>query len=136
MPALVDGDPLTTAETAREIVIILPERRSIRKVVTRNSNYEDIILYVGGLGEDEWNLVTQVKQNRQTSVEMNVSVSTDRIRLRIGNTLDDQFGTSERRTVRDSGGLRQTSFKPGKPRAGEIEIYGLRPKSPDKDALF
>ena len=100
VPALVDGDPETIGETAREIVIVMPEPRAIRRIVTRNSNYEDVILYVGGRGENEWKMVTQIKQNTKPSIEINLSAITDRIRLRIGNTHDDQFGTPDRRVVR------------------------------------
>ena len=136
VPLLIDGDVETIGRTAREIVIRMPEERVIRRVVTRNSNYEDVILYVGGRSEGEWKMVTQIKQNDKSSIVINLSAVTDRIRLRIGDTFDDEFGSSDRRIVPGTGGRRQTAFKPGAPKAGEIELYGLRAKRSDEDVLF
>ena len=54
---------------------------------------------------------------------------TDRIRIRIGNTHDDRHGAVARVINAAEGTTRTTTFAPGQPRAGEIEIYGYRPKT-------
>ncbi|MDA1192199.1 MAG: hypothetical protein O3A46_11025, partial [Candidatus Poribacteria bacterium] len=95
VPELIDGDPETTVETARQIIIRLPEKRSIRRIVMRNANYEDVILYIGGEKENEWKQASRIKQNRETTITIDVTAVTDRIRLRIGNTHDDKMGVAD-----------------------------------------
>ncbi len=130
-PDLVDGSPETTVGTSREVHVILPEPRSIRRVVARNANYEDATLYVGGRGSDEWRMVGQIKQNAEPDITFKVNAVTDRIRIRVGGTSDDKHGTVARVVGYENGIPRTTTFTPGKPRAGEIEIYGYRPRTED-----
>lgn len=136
-PALMDGNPDTVAETSREIMIRLPERRPLRRVIIRNANYSDIFLYVhGGSGDGDWKMLGKLQQNRATTVEFDVSGISDRIRLRIGDTLDDTIG--EKRVELDERGQdsgRRTTFHPGTPRAGEIEVYGYTTKSKADDVF-
>lgn len=128
-PALVDGSAATTAETSREIRVFLPERKPIRRVVARNANYETATLYVGGLGADEWGMVGQIKNNAETDIVFKVNASTDRIRIRVGKTLDDRHGGVARQVNAEEGTYRTTTYTPGKPRAGEIEMFGYRPRT-------
>jgi hypothetical protein len=130
-PDLVDGSPETRVGTSREVHVILPERRSIRRVVARNANYEDATLYVGGRGADEWRMVGQIKQNTEPDITFKVNAVTDRIRIRIGGTSDDKHGTAPRVVGYEDGIPRTSTFTPGKPTAGEIEIYGYRPRTED-----
>jgi hypothetical protein len=135
-PNLVDGDPSTTAETSREVVVRIPEPRPLRRIVLRDANYEDVLVYVGGRSEGEWKMVAHVQQNRASTLTIPLNSITDRIRLRIGNTLDDKVGAA--RPIEQGGSIVGfTTFQPGKPRAGEIELYGLRTKkAADDDLLF
>ena len=130
-PALVDGSAATTVQTSREVRVVLPEARAIRRVVARNANYENATLYVGGRGADEWRMAGQIRKNAETDITFKVNAFTDRIRIRIGNTHDDRHGAVARVIDATEGAIRTTTFAPGQPRAGEIEIYGYRPKTED-----
>jgi hypothetical protein len=111
--------------------MILPKPRSIRRVVCRNANYEDATLYVGGRGSDEWRMVGQIKQNTASDITFKVNAVTDLIRIRVGGTSDDKHGTVARVVGYEDGIPRTSTFTPGKPTAGEIEIYGYRPRTED-----
>lgn len=132
VPNLVDGDLKTIAETGREIVIRLAEARPVRRIVIRDANYEDIILYVGGPGgEGDWKILRQIKQNRERTITISLSVITDRVRFRIGNTLDDSIGPAPRPV--DGVSQRGSTLKLAAPKAAEIEIYGFQTKSKSGD---
>lgn len=135
-PELIDGDPETVAVTSREIYIRLPVERSLHQLVIRNANFEDVIVYAGGKSEGEWKIVARVKQNREPTLVIPIRATTDRIRLRIGNTHDDRFGSNQRRWIEQGGVQRTTAFQPGQPRAGEIELYGLRRPAEAEELLF
>ena len=127
---LVDGSDTTTVTTSREVRVILPESRSIRRVVARNVNYEDATLYVGGRGSYEWHMVSQIKQNAESDITFKVNAVTDRIRIRVGGTTDDRHGAVARVTgYRENGTPRTSTFEQGKPSAGEIEMYGYQPRT-------
>jgi hypothetical protein len=131
-PNLIDGDMTTVGETGREIVIILAEARPIRRIVIRDANYEDIILYVGGPGgEGDWKILQQIKQNRERTITIPLSVMTDRVRFRIGNTLDDSIGPAPRPV--DGVNQRGATLKLAAPKAAEIEIYGFQNKTKSGD---
>jgi len=132
VPNLIDGDLNTIGETGREIVIRLPEPRPLRRIVIRDANYEDIILYVGGPGgEGDWKILRQIKQNRERTITIPLSVITDRVRFRIGNTLDDTIGPAPRPVEGVS--TRGATLKLAAPKAAEIELYGFRTKSRSGD---
>lgn len=134
VPNLIDGDLSTVAETGREIVILLPESRPVRRIVIREANYEDIIVYVGGRGgEGDWKILQQIKQNRERTIAIPLSVITDRVRFRIGNTLDDSIGPAPRPV--DGVSPRGSTLKLASPRAAEIEIYGFQTKSKSGDVF-
>ena len=128
-PGLVDGSAAPTVQTSREVRVRLPEARAIRRVVARNANYENATLYTGGRGADEWRMAGQTRKNTETDITFRVNAFTDRIRIRIGNTHDDRHGAVARVINAAEGTTRTTTFAPGQPRAGEIEIYGYRPKT-------
>jgi hypothetical protein len=128
-PGLVDGSVTTTVATSRELRVFLPESKAVRRVVARNANYETATLYVGGLGDDEWRMVGQIKNNSDSDITFSVNASTDRIRLRVGKTHDDRHGGVARQVNAGDADYATTTFVQGKPRAGEIEIYGYRPRT-------
>lgn len=135
VPALIDGDLSTVGETSREVVIRLPESRPVRRILIRETNYEDILVYVGGPGgEGDWKLLRQIKQNREKTVAIPLSVITDRVRFRIGNTHDDTIGPAPR-PVEGMVNPRGSTLKLAAPKAAEIEIYGFRNKTSSGDVF-
>ena len=143
-PQMIDGNINTIGETtfpsgtdaaaasnpASEVIITLPEKKLIRKVVVHTDNLKmfDIFVDQGGLIDDpDWKLIKEVKNVRTNPVELPVlfSIPTNRIRLRVVSTTDD--GNLKRTQRARSGGRRvigQNRRAVGKIR--EIEIFGYK----------
>ena len=124
VPAMADGN-LETVGTANQhwIVITLPTRKPIHRIVIRETNIEDLIIYESVGGEGEWKRIDKINNNRKSTIDMRVSVVTDGIRFKIGETSDDkrlagEFSYQENR-------LRNRQVKRGYPTAQEIELYGF-----------
>jgi len=59
---------------------------------------------------------------------------TDRIRFRIGGTLDDSIGPAQPIIV-EGIEIRRSTLHQARPKAGEVEIYGFRTKR-EADDVF
>lgn len=126
VPEMIDGDLETVGKSSHRIIVMLPDRRSIHRIVLRGTNIEDVIVYQGlsGLGGEDWRKIKQVKNNRKPTLDLRVSTVTDRIRFQVGGTFDDQplpgapqFGVMTGRRV-----------KRGVTIVQEIELYGFADK--------
>jgi hypothetical protein len=132
-PLMVDGQRSTIGETEiptggrgstefSEAVVKLPEEKSIRKVVIYTPNIESFSLYAGGRDEDQWKPLGEVKNNDEKMITMNVSTTTDRIRVRVRETSDDE--------LLPGGRGRRNRVDRAKGKIQEIEIYGLVEEAP------
>ena len=125
VPEVIDGDLETAGQTGREVTVALPTRKSIHRVVIRGTNIEDVIVYAGLGGEGDWRKIKQVKNSRESTMDLRINAVTDRIRLRIGGTFDDQrvagAYSAQRHAI-------TSQRKLGKPMAQEIELYGFADK--------
>ena len=87
---MTDGDLKTFGSSGHQILIELPERKAIPRIVIRQTNIEDLILYTGASkSQGDWRKVAKIKDNRQTTFEIRQAFVTDRIRMRIDGTMDD-----------------------------------------------
>ncbi|MCZ6680134.1 MAG: hypothetical protein O7E52_23130 [Candidatus Poribacteria bacterium] len=129
VPEMIDGDLETVGRAGREIILTLPTRKSIHRVVIRGTNIEDVILYAGLGGEGNWRKVKQLKNNRESTIDLRVSFVTDRIRLRVGGTFDDQRIAGAYSAQRNA---IISQRKLGSPTAQEIELYGFVDKKTQK----
>lgn len=143
-PQMIDGNINTIGETAfpsgnsaavgrnpsSEVIITLPEKKLIRKVVVHTDNLKEFEIFAdqGSNANDiDWKLIKEVKNTRMNPIELSVisSFPTNRIRLRVSSTTDD---ASLKRTQRArSGGRRiigENAKAVGKIR--EIELYGYK----------
>lgn len=143
-PQMIDGNLNTMGETtfpagadsafgsnpASEVIITLPEKKLIRKVVIHTENLKtfDIFADQGGVVNDsDWKLISEIKSVKTTPIEIPVLVTfpTNRFRLRVLSTSDD---ANLKRTQRArSGGVRQ--FGQNRRAVGkikEIELYGYK----------
>ncbi len=143
-PQMIDGNINTIGETtfpsgtdatfganpASEVIITLPEKKLIRKVVVHTDNLKTFDIFVdqgGAINDTDWKLIKEVKSVKSSPVEIPVlsSIPTNRIRLRVLSTTDD---ANLKRTQRArSGGFRsvgQNRRAVGKIR--EIELFGYK----------
>ncbi len=103
-PALNDGNVETVGETPvkarpRELTILLPEPRRIRRILITNDNLYYFSIDYWDASREQWRTLKQVWQRRdvegrdrvvQPIFEVTrVNFETDRIRLRVTRTVDD-----------------------------------------------
>ena len=137
-PEMIDGDMETLGyveltqnrakETRRRIDVKLPERRTIHRVVFRDTNiaYARIDARLGS--EGRWQFIHDIKHNTEPTTEFKVGVAADALRIFVLSTTDDVH--SKRDLFSDKGkGTRQNKPKLARPYIHELEVYGLIPES-------
>lgn len=125
---MVDGKIDTVGKTGHRIIIELPGRKSIHKVIIRDTNIEDLILY--RWTGNKWMKVTKVIDNTADTIEIRVRIATNRLRFRIGGTFDDKRLAGKPSPI--TGKIRRNRIKRGTPSASEIELYGFISKSTEE----
>ncbi len=155
-PQMIDGKLETIGETqpfsapqgiyrynaGSEVIITLPEKKTIRKIVIHSDNIKKFNLYAdkGGtaISDTDWQLVKELKSVKSYPLEVPIlsAFPTDRLRLVVLDTSDDaslwrkekaKMYTNPNQMVRNffgggMGGFRRTSTG----RISEIEIYGYK----------
>ena len=136
-PAMVDGDPGTSADSQipsdastatkyTEAIVKLPEQKSIRKIVIDSTNLQSFAVYAGGTMENDWKMLKEVKNTEDLKITLNVSATTDKIRIRVVKTSDD--------TTTPGGRGSQARLKRAPAKIKEIELYGYAQDSPAPSA--
>ena len=122
-PEMIDGDMNTVGRSRRhEIIITLPEFKSIHRVVIRGTNIEDFILDASTGSEGNWSRVTKKKNNRLDTIDIRVAVITDKLRFHIGGTHDDKRMA---RAPSNASGQMIKQIKRGDVLVKELELYGF-----------
>jgi hypothetical protein len=134
---MIDGNIRTFGETAfregsqdnfgpaptSQAVVMLPERKVIRRVVIHSDNLKKFTVYADK-GTEDWEIIKEVNNVAANPIELlvNAPFPTDKIRIRVLGTTDD---ASLRRGQR-----RQNFWASGNRRAPakiyEIELYGYQ----------
>ena len=144
-PQMIDGSQTTVGETTfpagsemfvgssppSEVVITLPEKKIIRRIVIHANNLKTFDVYAdkgGILADSDWQMIADVKSVKTNPIKISVMVPfpTDRIRLRVLSTEDDAM-LRRRNSARYAGRVRvlgENQRAPGKIR--EIELYGYK----------
>lgn len=122
---MIDGDLETVGRTGHWILVTLPTRKPIHRIVIKGTNIEDVIVYEGLGSEGNWRKIKQVKNNKQPTIDIRVRTVTNTIRLRVGGTSEDKrvAGTYDPHYNAITGRLQR-----GRPFAQEIELYGFADK--------
>jgi hypothetical protein len=110
-----------------EVVITLPEKKSISKIVIYSDNLPELKVYANDMTSvnDNWKLIKEVTNNKLKEIEIRMSVQTNKILVRAkGITPIESTETS-----RVLGGV-VVSRKVFEPEIKEIELYGFKPKEP------
>lgn len=123
-PEALDGN-LETASSNTRIVIILPEAKSIRRIIIYSPNISNFILYESTGAEGEWRPIKSVKGNKLNKIVINTQVTTDKIRMFVSDTRGTRFAEPGR--LRDVDGRTNIFSRQvdARPKIQEIELYGL-----------
>jgi hypothetical protein len=137
-PEAVDGNMNTISNRSR-IVISLPEKRSIRRIVIHSTNISNFILYEYKGNVGDWKIIKGFRGNTESKIVIDTQVITDKIRIFISDTSGTRFVGPG--VVRDKNGLiyEVDAQIDVKPQIQEIELYGFVDKiegAKSKEPLF
>ena len=135
---MIDGNIRTFGETAfregsdqntygpaptSQAVVMLPERKVIRRVVIHSDNLKKFTVYADK-GSEDWEIIKEVNNVASNPIDLSVNAPfpTDKIRIRVLGTTDDaSLRRGQRRRDFWASGNRRA---PGK--IYEIELYGYQ----------
>ena len=135
---MIDGNIRTYGETAfregseqdtfgpaptSQAIVMLPERKVIRRVVIHSDNLKKFTVYADK-GSEDWQVVEEVNNVTSNPIDLSVNAPfpTDKIRIRVIGTTDDaSLRRGQRRRNFWASGNRRA---PGK--IYEIELYGYQ----------
>jgi hypothetical protein len=143
-PQMIDGKLNTMGETtfpsgtqgvmgansASQVIITLPEKKIIRRIVIHSDNLSSFDIYAdkGSIAvEADWQLIKDVKSVKTSPIQISLLIPfpTDRIRLRVLGTKDDALLNRQRRAR--SGGFRGwDANRRAAAKVREIELYGYK----------
>jgi hypothetical protein len=120
-PEVVDGNINTISNSSR-IIISLPEKKSISRIIIHNTNISDFVVYEYLGKEGAWKIIKSARGNTESKIVINTQVTTDKIRLFVSDVSGARFV----QVTRDNRGLLQeVDAKQNKPEIQEIELYGF-----------
>ncbi len=134
-PLAVDGN-LETVSSSTRILITLPERKSIRKIIIHSPNISDCILYESTGQEGQWKIIKGIRGNKLPRIVISTQVITDKIRMFVSDTRGSRF--ADPGTVMAEDGYTNLFSRrvDAAPQIQEIELYGLVDKIKPNKPLF
>ena len=143
-PQMIDGKLNTVGETsfpastegfmganaASQVIITLPEKKTIRRIVIHSDNLSAFDIYAdkGSIAVDaDWQLIKDVKSVKMSPFQISLLIPfpTNRIRLRVLGTKDDALLNRQQRAR--SGGFRGwNANRRAAAKIREIELYGYK----------
>ena len=134
---MIDGNVRTFGETAfregsqdtfgpapaSQAVVMLPQRKVIRRIVIHSDNLKKFNIYADK-GSEDWQIIKEVNNVASSPIELSVNAPfpTDKIRLRVLGTTDDAaLRRGQRRRNFWASGNRRAPAK-----IYEIELYGYQ----------
>ncbi len=123
-PEGVYGRPVVGAFPNAELVVTLPNKKTISKIVIYSDDLSDfrVMASAGGReGQENWKLIKEFSNNSQKEIVIRTSINTDKILIRARGKAP--LETTE--SVRVLGGI-VTSRKVTEPEIKEIELYGFK----------
>ena len=143
-PQMIDGKLNTVGETnfpastegfiganaASQVVITLPEKKVIRRIVIHSDNLSAFDIYAdkGSIAVDaDWQLIKDVKSVKVSPFQISLLIPfpTNRIRLRVLGTRDDALLNRQQR-ARSAGRGWNTGNRRAAAKIREIELYGYK----------
>lgn len=143
-PQMIDGRLNTIGETtfpagsqgfvganpASQVVITLPEKKVIRRIVVHSDNLTEFDIFAdkGSIAVDaDWQLIKDVKSVKSSPIKISLLIPfpTDRIRLRVLGTKDDALLSRQER-ARSAGRGWNVGSRRAVGKIREIELYGYK----------
>ena len=143
-PQMIDGKLNTIGETtfpagsqgfvganpASQVVITLPEKKVIRRIVVHSDNLTEFDIFAdkGSIAVDaDWQLIKDVKSVKSNPIKISLLIPfpTDRIRLRVLGTKDDALLSRQER-ARSAGRGWNVGSRRAVGKIREIELYGYK----------
>jgi hypothetical protein len=143
-PQMIDGKFNTIGETtfpagsqgfiganpASQVVITLPEKKTIRRIVVHSDNLTEFDIFAdkGSIAVDaDWQLIKDIKSVKLSPIKISLLIPfpTDRIRLRVLGTKDDALLNRQER-ARSAGRGWNTGSRRAVGKIREIELYGYK----------
>ncbi len=143
-PQMIDGKLNTIGETtfpagsqgfvganpASQVVITLPEKKVIRRIVVHSDNLTEFDIFAdkGSIAVDaDWQLIKDVKSVKSSPIKISLLIPfpTDRIRLRVLGTKDDALLSRQER-ARSAGRGWNVGSRRAVGKIREIELYGYK----------
>lgn len=143
-PQMIDGKLNTIGETmfpegssgfyganpASEVVITLPEKKVIRRIVVHSDNLTEFDIHAdkGSIAvETDWQMIKEIKSVKSSPIQISLLIPfpTDRIRLRVLGTKDDALLNRQQR-ARSGGRGWVTGNRRAVGKIREIELYGYK----------
>ena len=122
-PESVHGRTVYGAFPSAEAEIVLPEKRSIRKIVIRSEALSSFSILAFTGGRDNWKLIKEFDNNTEKEIVIRTSVVTDKIKIRARGR--SSFEGTDRAVVH-GGIMTMRSAKIEEPEIQEIELYGFK----------
>lgn len=119
------GDAIMNMESQSESIILLPEPKSIHRVVIHSPNLRAFDIWITD-SQGRWEKIKEVESNKQKIVDLrlNRTVHTSGVKVRVRRTSDD--AGQRRKNVRNVRGMYVYSGKVNAPaKIAEIELYGF-----------
>ena len=153
-PQMIDGNLQTVGETESpmvsqgggrgasppsDVVITLPEKKMIRRVVIHSESLMTFNVYAdkGGVGDQsDWHLVKEVKSVQTNPIDVSISTGfpTAKIRIIVLRTNDDASVGRQQRARSGGGGRGFGGNLRAAAKINEIELYGYQSASEPKAA--
>ena len=119
------GDAIMGMEAQSEAVILLPEPKSIHRVVIHSPNLRAFDIWITD-AQGRWEKIKEVQSNKKKIIDLRFSrtVYTAGVKVRVRRTSDD--ATMRRKNVRNVRGWMVYSGNTNAPaKIAEIELYGF-----------
>ena len=119
------GDAIMGMEAQSEAVILLPEPKSIHRVVIRSPNLLAFDIWITD-AQGRWEKIKEVQSNKKKIIDLrlNRTVYTSGVKVRVRRTSDD--ATLRRKNVRNVRGWITYSGNTNAPaKIAEVELYGF-----------
>lgn len=134
---MIDGDINTAGKTVfpegtqgraiygtypnAEAEVVLPEKKSIHKIVIRSKDLDTFEVLASTGGDKQWKLIKEFDNNKEEEIVIRASVTTDKILIRARPLSSVSTATINRR-----GGFFGRSRTINAPEIQEIELYGFK----------